>query len=366
MPKNMADLTFTTIEESARAELGLSRDEYALCNYVQTWSSYPSNKRPGYCGSTKGQMAVFIGISPRGIMKMLDRMERVELIERLSETLFFHRITKRWFDTVTIAKAVRKGEQSSSLGDNRKENKVPLRGEQSSSLGENKVLPPKEVNNKEVKERDAPAEIQNPSTLKEEISKRDVAPPGDDANKLVESFRKAGAKTRHDASHFPPGPMANATDEEVNELVDRSRRETKEIHAAFSKSKTANRTFEDAEKEIAVWAATDGIETVKHRYDLARRKFNEKDLPQLAAHFCSIYGVPGGSNREQLLRDPIEFFRVGLNKYLTNQNQFDRSATGQQSAPGGQNNQTRYSQTTRSQTTHFGGDADKFNQKPLF
>ena len=159
-----------------------------------------------------------------------------------------------------------------------------------------------------LRERDAPAENQ-PSNLKE--GKKEKTP-------LV-------APT----PSFPPGPMANATDEEVNELVDRSRRETKEIHAAFSKSKTANRTFEDAEKEIAEWAATDGIETVKYRHDLARRKFNEKDLPQLAAHFCSIYGVPGGSNREQLLRDPIEFFRVGLNKYLTNQNQFERTATGQ-------------------------------------
>ena len=214
------------------------------------------------------------------------------------------------------------------------------RGKQVSRKNEHNNTENNTLNNTE-SERDAHS---NSKPSKAEISKRDVAP----------------------TPSFPPGQLANATDEEVNELVDRSRRETKEIHAAFSKSKTANRTFEDAEKEIAEWAATDGIETVKHRYDLARRKFNEKDLPQLAAHFCSIYGVPGGSNREQLLKDPIEFFRVGLNKYLTNQNQFDRTANGQQSAPGGQNNQTRYSQTTRSQTTHFGGDADKFNQKPLF
>ena len=140
-----------------------------------------------------------------------------------------------------------------------------------------------------------------------------------------------------------------------NEL---SRREAGELYLKISQSKTANRTFEDAEKEIAVWAATDGIETVKYRHELARRKFNEKDLPQLAAHFCSIYGKPGGSDREQLLRDPIEFFRVGLNKYLTNQNQFERVSTGQQGA--------QKVQIVRSQTTSFGGDAEKFNQKQLF
>ena len=126
----------------------------------------------------------------------------------------------------------------------------------------------------------------------------------------------------------PPGPLENATDEYVNELVHRSRREAREFQAAIENSPKQTRTFEDAEREIARWAATEGLETVKYRHELARRKFNEKDLPQLAAHFCSIYGKPGGTDREQLLKDPIEFFRVGLNKYLTNQNQFDRSSVG--------------------------------------
>ncbi len=117
----MADLTFTTIEEPARAALEITRDDYALCNYIQTWSSHPGNKQPGYCDRTRQQMADFIGVTTRGIMKMLDRLERVGLVERLSEKRFLHRITMRWFDTVSLAKAERKGEQSSPL----KENKVP-------------------------------------------------------------------------------------------------------------------------------------------------------------------------------------------------------------------------------------------------
>jgi len=193
------------------------------------------------------------------------------------------------------------------LGGTKNDPPQEMQGQKMFLGGVQKMTPELKVINSELiikkRERGAP----DFSTSKAEISKRDVvAPPP-----------------------FPLGPLANATDEQVNELVERSRRETKEIHAAFSKAKTANRTFEDAEKEIAKWAATEGIETVKYRHELARRKFNEKDLPQLAAHFCSIYGKPGGSDREQLLKDPIEFFRVGLNKYLTNQNQFERTATGQ-------------------------------------
>lgn len=72
---------------------------------------------------------------------MLDRLERIGLVERMSEKRFLHRITTRWFDTVTLAKAERKGEQSSPI----KENKVSPKGEQSSPEKENKVPPHKDI-----------------------------------------------------------------------------------------------------------------------------------------------------------------------------------------------------------------------------
>jgi len=136
----MADLSFTTIEEPARKALGISRDEYAICNYIETWSAYPNNRRPGFCDRTRGQMAEFIGITPRGVMKMLDKMERIGLIERYSETLFLHRITQHWFETVKLAKSIRKEEQSSP----ERGTKFSLKEEQSSPLKRNKVLPHKE------------------------------------------------------------------------------------------------------------------------------------------------------------------------------------------------------------------------------
>ena len=120
----MADLTFTTIEESARHSLNISRDEYAACNYVQTWAAYPSSKTPGFCNRTRGQMALFIGISERGMQKMLSRLEDMDLIKRASESHFLYRITERWFNAVVTAKAGRTGEQSSRQG----VNKVPAKG----------------------------------------------------------------------------------------------------------------------------------------------------------------------------------------------------------------------------------------------
>lgn len=143
----MADLTFTTIEEPARAALEISRDEYATCNYIQTWSTHPGNRQPGWCDRTRQQMADFIGISPRGMMKMLDRLEGMDLIRRYSETLFLHQITEKWFETVTLAKAQRKGEQSSSFdtapkgaqSSPQKGHKVPTKGAQSTLQKGHKV-----------------------------------------------------------------------------------------------------------------------------------------------------------------------------------------------------------------------------------
>jgi len=180
----MADLTFTTIEESARHFLNISRDEYAACNYVQTWAAYPSSKTPGFCNRTRGQMAAFIGISERGMQKMLSRLEGMDLIKRASQSQFLYRITEKWFEVVVAAKDQRTGEQSSRQG----VNKVPAWGEQSSRQGGNKVPTHKELNKEVYK-----------TTTKEKI---DVAVFDPEVNALI--VDSLGFK----ADAFPPTPIA--------------------------------------------------------------------------------------------------------------------------------------------------------------
>lgn len=203
----MADLTFTTIEESARHFLNISRDEYAACNYVQTWASFPSNKTPGFCNRTRGQMAAFIGISERGMQKMLSRLEGMDLIKRASKSQFLYRITERWFNVVVAAKAERTDEQSSQQG----VNKVPAGGEQSSRKGVNKVPTHKELNKEVIT-----------TTTKEKI---DVAVFDPEANALIVD------SLEFKADAFPPTPIApppaprrfdpfdieQATDEMIND-----------------------------------------------------------------------------------------------------------------------------------------------------
>jgi len=125
------------------------------------------------------------------------------------------------------------------------------RGKQVSRKNEHNNTENNTLNNTE-SERAAPAEIQNPSTSKAEISKRDVAPPESpeqitpwNEGLLAVEFLKhiAGETPETAAKHAKEicqkieiGPLANATDEEVNDMVDRSRREAGELCLKISQS----------------------------------------------------------------------------------------------------------------------------------
>lgn len=158
------DLQFTHVYESARRSLELDYSEYALANYIAVWASYPNNTRPGWCDRTQGQMADFIGMSDRGIRKVLDRLEASDLVERQGG---WARSTVRWFEAIQLAKReeqesrLEKPEQS-SVSENR--NKVPMKAEQSSAENGTKFLekrnkvPTHNKGNKEKEEREKDAQ----------------------------------------------------------------------------------------------------------------------------------------------------------------------------------------------------------------
>lgn len=79
----------TPINEAARRELGISRDEYALCSYILYRCADPRQKVRGYCCDSKQDIADFIGITRAGLYKMADRLIALNLIECDSVTSFF-------------------------------------------------------------------------------------------------------------------------------------------------------------------------------------------------------------------------------------------------------------------------------------
>jgi len=124
----------TTIDENARASLGISRDEFALCDYVQFRSADPRSKARGYCTDSREEEAEFIGITVRGLIKMIGKMERIGLLERSKKGALS--VTATWIDAVNGVKKqensgaeIREQDAQSTSKD---ANKVHSEGEQSS------------------------------------------------------------------------------------------------------------------------------------------------------------------------------------------------------------------------------------------
>ena len=120
------DLPYTHIYEWAKRKMGITRDEYALCNYIETWSAHPENARPGWCNRTLKQKADFIDVTPRGLTKMQNRMIDIGLVQKDPMTAHV-RITIAWWNTVKQAEELEKERQQ------KREQSSHADGEQSSA-----------------------------------------------------------------------------------------------------------------------------------------------------------------------------------------------------------------------------------------
>jgi len=88
----------TSIMEDARLVLDITRDDYALCQYIHYRSADPRQAKRGWCCDTKEDLAFFVGISRVGIYKMIDRLEGLKLIET-DPTTGFVCACAHWIDT---------------------------------------------------------------------------------------------------------------------------------------------------------------------------------------------------------------------------------------------------------------------------
>jgi len=95
----MKELHFTPVFEDIRAALDVTRDEYALCNYIQIWGSFPKAKYRGYCDRTQQEMAEFVGITRMGLRKMLTRLTGRGLLV-FCPSIHLYEVSDIWFDAV--------------------------------------------------------------------------------------------------------------------------------------------------------------------------------------------------------------------------------------------------------------------------
>lgn len=128
----MKETTFTHIHEKVRADFNITRDEYALCNYIKFWSSYRTNPTPGWCGRNQKDISAFIGITDRGLRKMLLRLHEKNLLD-YNDVLKMYCASEKWDEAMT--EAVKPKEQSSDEAKKPKE-QSSAQQEQSSAESE--------------------------------------------------------------------------------------------------------------------------------------------------------------------------------------------------------------------------------------
>lgn len=154
----------TSILEDARRILGISRDEYALCSYAQYRTADTRQKISGWCCDSKDELADFIGITRRGLYKMLQRLEQMGLLEAGVGGAI--RVTPRWIDAESKC-------ELSSQNRNESVNLVHTDCELSSQNGAKSVNKVPEVNisknisKSKVEEVVVPVALQTPAFLQQ-------------------------------------------------------------------------------------------------------------------------------------------------------------------------------------------------------
>jgi len=303
----------TSINEKARHLLDISRDEYALCDYIQFRLADPRGKSGGWCCDAKQEIADFVGISRPGLYKMMDRMEREKLIE-VEPTTGFARVTGRWIDSVSECKQ--------SLQDG--VNKVYSERKQSLQPSVNKVTLNKEIDIK-VDKVDIKVEADKPQpTPKNDFPENEIQ----GESTLNENPKKPNS--------FTGGAAKNSDAGQISEVVNFLNETVKPACNFRQSSKT----------------------TAGHIRQRVAEGFSVSDICIVIEHKTSQWR--NDPKMSEYLR-PATLFGTGkFEAYLVAARTWEKSGKKSATNSGGYQNQSR------SVTTDFGADKDKFQQPQIF
>lgn len=102
-------LSYTTVLHNERKILGITVNEYCLCDKVQKLMVNPQSKVPGWAYASRDHYADFLGITKRAVIYMIDRLCEAGLLERNDITKNL-RVTAKWYNTVVVKKLHPDGE----------------------------------------------------------------------------------------------------------------------------------------------------------------------------------------------------------------------------------------------------------------
>lgn len=107
---------FTTIQHEPRLELGLKMNEYCLADMIYHLSVNPSAPVPGWCSMSKQNMADFLGITKRSVIRMLNDLESADLIQK-SHKGFLVKSSQKWVDIVVNYNPRKRGSVNVTTGE---------------------------------------------------------------------------------------------------------------------------------------------------------------------------------------------------------------------------------------------------------
>lgn len=95
-------LNYTTINHTARLDLGLSLNEYCLMDLIYNLSNAPKSRDSfgGWCYASKETLGEYLGISKQSIHAMLNRLEAKNYITKNEQKHL--RVMDSWFDRVQL------------------------------------------------------------------------------------------------------------------------------------------------------------------------------------------------------------------------------------------------------------------------
>lgn len=94
-------VNYTTINHTAREQMGLSWLEYGLADLIYNLSNHPTSKYQGWCYASKQTLAELMGMSKQGIHKILLRLIEKGIVEKDEETKYL-KISFGWYEKVLI------------------------------------------------------------------------------------------------------------------------------------------------------------------------------------------------------------------------------------------------------------------------
>jgi len=119
----MPSLNYTTIHHETRKSLGLTANEYMVADLIYNLQNNQNSKCPGWCYASKEIIGTMLGMSSRGITKIIGRLIKDKLIIKNPTTKYL-KSSQEWYEKVVYIN--QNDEQGTTFPRNREQRSLAI------------------------------------------------------------------------------------------------------------------------------------------------------------------------------------------------------------------------------------------------